>query len=143
MKAVLSSFLSMLHAGLRSRASMHLEILALRHRLAVLHRRTNKRPSLRTADRWLWILLSRFWDQGRSALVIVKPETVIGWQRKRVSIVLALEEPGREVWSTLRQTMSLAERVRGALHRLVASGVPGPRHCIQRVLPAADSESIL
>ena len=61
---------------------MHLEILALRHQLAVLQRRTIKRPSLRTADRLLWVMLSRVWEQWRSALVIVKPETVIAWQRK-------------------------------------------------------------
>ena len=59
---------------------MHLEILALRHQLAVLQRRTTKRPRLRTADRLLWVMLSRVWGQWRSALIIVKPETVIGWQ---------------------------------------------------------------
>jgi putative transposase len=48
----------------------------------VLQRRTNKRPSLRTADRLLWVMLSRLWAQWHTALVIVKPETVIGWQRK-------------------------------------------------------------
>jgi putative transposase len=61
---------------------MQIEILALRHQLAVLQRRTNKRLSLRTADRLLWVVLSRVWAQWRSALVIVKPETVIAWQRK-------------------------------------------------------------
>jgi putative transposase len=61
---------------------MHIEILALRHQLAVLQRRTSRRPSLRTADRLLWVMLLRVWSQWRSALVIVKPETVIGWQRK-------------------------------------------------------------
>ena len=61
---------------------MQLEILALRHQLTVLQRRTNKRPRLRTADRLLWALLSRLWAERRSALIIVKPETVIGWQRK-------------------------------------------------------------
>jgi hypothetical protein len=61
---------------------MQIEILALRHQLGVLQRRTNKRPSLRTADRLLWVMLSRLWAQWRTALVIVKPETVIAWQRK-------------------------------------------------------------
>jgi putative transposase len=96
MKAVLSSFLFTLRSCFRTRASMQIEILALRHQLAVLQRRTNKRASLRTADRLLWVLLSQGWAQWRSALVIVKPETVIAWQRKGVSIVLALEEQGKE-----------------------------------------------
>src|SRR5713101_4865918 len=82
MKAVLISLLSMLHASFRSRASMQLEILGLRHQLTVLQRRPNKRPILRTADRLLWVLLSQLWGQWRSVLVIVKPKTVIGWQRK-------------------------------------------------------------
>src|SRR5216683_3413430 len=90
MKAVLSPFPFVLWSCIRTRASMHLEILALRHQLAELQRRTTKRPRLRTADRLLWVMLSRAWVQWRSALVIVKPETVIAWQRKGVSIVLAL-----------------------------------------------------
>lgn len=82
MTAVLTSFLFGLCSCLRTRASLQIEILALRHQLAVLQRRTNKRAGLRAADRLLWVVLSRLWDQWRSALVIVKPETVVGWQRK-------------------------------------------------------------
>src|SRR3989449_4235271 len=82
MKAVLSSFPFVLWSCFRTRASMKFEILAMRHQLAVLQRRTTKRPSLRTADRLLWVVLSRLWARWRSALVIVKPETVIAWQRK-------------------------------------------------------------
>jgi putative transposase len=82
MKGFLSSFVFMLCSCFRTRASMPLQILVLRHQLAVLQRRTNKRASLRTVDRLLWVLLSRLWAQWRSALVIVKPETVVAWQRK-------------------------------------------------------------
>jgi len=82
MKPVLSSLVFMLRSCFQTRASMHIEILALRHQLAVVQRRTNKRPGLRTADRLLWVMLSRLWAQWRRALVIVKPETVIAWQRK-------------------------------------------------------------
>jgi putative transposase len=71
----------MLRWCLRSLASMQIEILALRHQLGVLQR-TNKLASLRTADRLLWVILSLVWAQWCSALVIVKPETVIAWQRK-------------------------------------------------------------
>src|SRR2546422_4420267 len=82
MKATLSSFLSMLRSCFRTRADMQIEILALRHQLAVLQRRTNKRARVSTADRLLWVILSRLWEQWRLALVIVKPATVIAWQRK-------------------------------------------------------------
>ena len=71
----------MLRSCFRTRASMQLEVLALRHQIVVLQRRTSKRPRLRTVDRLFWVLLSRVWGQWRSALVIVKPETVIAWQR--------------------------------------------------------------
>jgi hypothetical protein len=37
---------------------------------------------LNSADRLLWVWLSRLWSGWRSALVIVKPETVIAWHRK-------------------------------------------------------------
>jgi hypothetical protein len=70
---------------------MQIEIVALRHQLVVLQRRTNKRARLRTADRLFCVMLSRLWRQWRSALVIVKPETVIAGS-EGVSIVLALEE---------------------------------------------------
>src|SRR5215471_8657539 len=68
-------------AALKSRATLQLENLALRHQLGVL-RRSVKRPKLTSADRLLWTWLCAFWSDWRSALVIVKPETVIGWHRK-------------------------------------------------------------
>ena len=65
----------------KSRATLHLENLALRHQLSVL-RRSVKRPKLTPADRLLSAWLSEAWSDWQSALVIVKPETVIGWHRK-------------------------------------------------------------
>src|SRR5262249_17278586 len=41
-----------------------------------------KRPKLTATDRFLWAQLVQFWSGWRSALVIVKPETVIGWHCK-------------------------------------------------------------
>ena len=54
---------------------------ALRHQLAVL-RRSVKRPKLRSADRLLRAWLCEAWSDCRSSLLIVKPQTVIGWHRK-------------------------------------------------------------
>ena len=82
MIAVLSLFLSMLRSCFRTRASMQVEILALRHQLAVLQARPRRRPSLGRFDRLLWVMLSQAWPQWRSALIIVKPETAIAWHRK-------------------------------------------------------------
>ena len=65
----------------RTRAALQLEILALRHQLGVLQR-SMKRPKLTASDRFLWAWLSSTWQGWRSALILVQPETVIGWHRK-------------------------------------------------------------
>jgi len=61
---------------------LQVEIPALRHQLTVLKRSHHGRLRLNSPDRLLWVWLSRFWSGWRSALVIVKPETVISWHRK-------------------------------------------------------------
>jgi hypothetical protein len=58
-----------------------LENLALRQQLAIL-KRTQKRPVISTKDRLFWVWLSRIWSEWRASLLIVKPDTVIGWHRK-------------------------------------------------------------
>jgi putative transposase len=65
----------------KSRTALQLENLALRHQFAVL-RRSVKRPKLTSLDRLMWTWLCDAWSDWRSFLVIVKPETVIGWHRK-------------------------------------------------------------
>src|SRR4029450_5024956 len=75
-----SVVVSLLHSFrflVQSRASLHVELIAPRHQLAVVHR--SRRPRLRftAADRILCAWLSRSWRGGRSAVHIVKPETVI------------------------------------------------------------------
>ena len=82
MASVVVSLLHSLRFMVRSRASLHLEIIALRHQLAVVNR--SRRPRLRftSADRMLWAWLSRSWRGWRSAVHIVKPETVIAWHRR-------------------------------------------------------------
>jgi putative transposase len=57
-----------------------LEILALRHQITVLTRRTHK-PKFRLGDRLIWILLKRCCAHWKRALMILQPETVIGWHR--------------------------------------------------------------
>ena len=73
-------FLTLVNAFFRCRYSLGLEILSLRQQLGVLKR---KRPHarLRTRDRIFWILLRRLWPAWSNVLVIVKPETVVGWHR--------------------------------------------------------------
>ncbi len=80
-------FLPMLCGGHRQVA---LENLALRHQLAVYKKMVN-RPKLLSSDRLFWVALSRVWAGWRQALVIVSPNTVLRWQRRRF----------REYWARL------------------------------------------
>ena len=59
-----------------------MEIMVLRHQLAVLQR-TVKRPTLTPADRILWSWVSRIWPDWKKYLVIVQPGTVIAWRRRK------------------------------------------------------------
>src|SRR5213596_667958 len=72
-----------------SHRQVALENLALRHQLAV-YKKMN-RPKLLRSDRLFWVALSRGWAGWRQALVIVSPNTVLRWQRRRF----------REYWTKL------------------------------------------
>jgi transposase InsO family protein len=52
----------------------------LRQQLAVLARR-RPQPRFSNGDRFVWIALRRFWSGWRKALILVQPETVVGWHR--------------------------------------------------------------
>jgi putative transposase len=81
-RAMFTLFVSLLFSVptcFRTRAALQAEILALRHQLLVLQRSSRgHKLRLSSADRALWVWLSRLWTEWRSALIIVKPETVIG-----------------------------------------------------------------
>jgi hypothetical protein len=87
MISVLVSMILSVRSWLWSRAELQLELLALRHQLHVLNRSRRRRLRLVTADRWLWTGLSRAWPDWRTALVIVKPDTVIAWHRQGFRLV--------------------------------------------------------
>ncbi len=68
--------------SLRSRQEQAIVELALRQPLAIyVHR--HSRPRLSPLERAFWVALSRLWPRWRSALVVVRPETVIRWHRHR------------------------------------------------------------
>ena len=116
----------------RTRAVLQAEIIALRHQLLVLHRSNRgRRIHLKFLDRLLWVWLSQLWTGWRSALIIVKPETVIAWHRKGFGYYWAWKSrhrQGRPFVSTelrdLIRKMSLANprwgapRIHGELLKL-------------------------
>jgi putative transposase len=80
---VVSFILALLAAArvyLRSRTDTALEVLALRQQVAVLKRR-RPRPPLNRLDRLFWTVLRESWARWQDVLVIVKPDTVVGWHR--------------------------------------------------------------
>ena len=65
-------------SSLQAQRALALENLALRHQLDVLQR-NRKPPRLKNRDRVLWVALSRIWPNWQTALVIVRPKTVVAW----------------------------------------------------------------
>ena len=80
--ALLLAILRSFSAFFRSRHDQALVELALRQQLAV-YARQHRRPQLSPLDRAFWWALSRGWSRWKTALVIVQPETVVGWHRER------------------------------------------------------------
>ena len=70
-----------LRAWFASKSNLAAENLALRQQLAIMNQSV-KRPKLRVRDRVFWTWLMRLWPNWRSALLVVKPETVIRWHRE-------------------------------------------------------------
>jgi hypothetical protein len=110
--AVILAALSFLSSSFRSRAALQIEILAPRHQLIVLQRSV-KRPRLTATDRLLWAWLSQTWSAWRSALVIGKPETVIGWHRKGFRLFWTWKSRGGQ-----RGRPAVAKEVRQLIRRM-------------------------
>jgi putative transposase len=69
---------------LRREEAKEVEILVLRHQLAVLRRQV-ARPELKLADRALLAGLSRALPRRRWPAFFVRPETLLGWHRRLVA----------------------------------------------------------
>jgi putative transposase len=82
MPRVVLILLASIATWFRSRLSMQMELMALRHQVAV-YKQSIKRPTLRPTDRLFWVWLSRLWPGWQEALAFVQPRTVIAWQKKR------------------------------------------------------------
>ena len=78
---LLYALLASARSSLRPRRELTLENPAWRQQVAVLKHKT-KRPKLTKADRAFWVALYGLWPDWQNALILVKPETVIGWHSK-------------------------------------------------------------
>jgi putative transposase len=68
----------------RSDRSKDVEILVLRHQLAVLRRQT-PRPGFDRTDRALLAAFARVLDRERWSMLLVKPDTILRWHRRLVA----------------------------------------------------------
>ena len=87
------ALLGYLCAFVRTRHDLGLETLALRQQVAVL-RRKRPRPRLNDVDRLFWLVLRRLWSGWSEALILVKPDTVIGWHRAGFRLFWRLRSRG-------------------------------------------------
>ena len=66
----------------RSRADLVIENLALRQQVTAL-KQDRPKPFLHEVDRAFWVALRGAWARWAELLIIVKPETVVDWHRRR------------------------------------------------------------
>jgi len=107
-----TSLVSALFSGLRSRRDLILENLALRQQLATILQK--HQPRIRPADRLFWVLMRRFWSKWADTVIIVRPKTVNAWHRAGFSIYWRWlsrsgHRPGRP---------SLDKQIRDPVHRM-------------------------
>jgi hypothetical protein len=65
----------------KTRIELILENLMLRQQLNI-YKRTNKKPKIANIDRIILVWISKIFSKWKSALIVVKVETLIGWHKK-------------------------------------------------------------
>ena len=90
MRAGCRAIWSLLIGLFRSRATLEAENLVLRQQILVLRRAAPMRLSFNALDRLILVVLYRLFPHVRSALAVVRPETVVRWHRAGFSQRIAL-----------------------------------------------------
>src|SRR6476660_309174 len=81
MIALLCFLLAVLAASFKSKSRLEAENAALRHQWIVLQRKLQSRGRLTNNDRWFFIQLYRWFPAILKVLTIIRPETLVRWQR--------------------------------------------------------------
>ncbi len=129
MHSLFSELFSWLTCRFRGRVELELEVIALRHQLAVLRRQRPGRTQLFLIDRLIWVWLYRLWPRFLKVIVVVKPATVIQWHRQGFRLYWRWRSRSgrpainREVRDLIRQmcnanTLWGAPRIHGELLKL-------------------------
>jgi len=82
MKTILIPVLATIVGLLRSRAVLHLEILALRQQLAMVTARDRRRLRFRHLERLFWVWFYRLWPGCLETLAVFKADTLVRRYRK-------------------------------------------------------------
>jgi hypothetical protein len=134
---MLTAFLSVIvsiRSWFRTRALLQVEIFALRHQVAVLRRSQRSRLRLNSADRLLWVWLSRLWSQMAFGVAYCEARnghclasegipSLLGLEEWARTLLLAGPRCVREIRELIRK-MSMANslwgapRIRGELLKL-------------------------
>ena len=85
MKSIVMLLFEFLRLSFKTRQSVVLENLLLRQQIIIFKRKT-KRPRIENIDRIILAWISKLWNDWKSAMILVKPETVIGWHRKNFQL---------------------------------------------------------
>src|ERR1019366_883427 len=98
----------------RTRRYLLLENLVLRQQLSVLKRK-RPRPRINLFDKLFWVLARRLWSGWKQALIIVTPDTVIGWHRAGFALYWRVISRSRRVFGRKR----ISKEVRDLIFRMV------------------------
>jgi len=94
---ILIKIIKLIH---KSKEDLIIENLALRQQLAIYQTKKTK-PKITDTGRSFWIALKQSWSKWMDHLIIVRPETVIDWQKRRfkkywTKISTKNKKPGRK-----------------------------------------------
>lgn len=83
MRTILSALIFLLTLRLRSRRSLELEIIALRHQITILKRKKKMPPHFTRADRFIWSWMYFLCPAAPKWMRITAPHTVVTWRTRR------------------------------------------------------------
>src|ERR1700694_1054392 len=81
MIGLLCFVVAVLASPFKSKIRLEAENAALRHQLAVLRRKLKGPARLTNNDRWFFVQLYRWFPSILSVLLIIRPETLVGWHQ--------------------------------------------------------------
>src|SRR3979490_254723 len=81
MIALICFVLAVLASAFKSNIRLEAENAVLRHQLIVLRRKLKGRARLTNNDRWFFVQLYRWFPSILPVLMIIRPETLVGWHR--------------------------------------------------------------